>query len=103
MSNDIKPVITNPIEEALVILAEECAEVIKEVTKIQRFGLNHTGPGESITARKALAIECGQLLAMINILKNAGLVTNAELVPAINTKLLKLVDWSNLPVEWLKP
>ena len=103
MSDDIKPVITDPVEEVLVILAEECAEVIKEVTKIQRFGLHHTGPGKNIMAHKALASECGQLLAMIGILKRAGIVTNAELAPAIATKLLKLVDWSNLPVEWLKP
>lgn len=50
----------NITEEAIVILAEECAEVIQEVSKCQRFGIE----GDN---RKRLIVEISQLEAMIGI------------------------------------
>ena len=48
--------------ESLIILAEECAEVIQAVSKLQRFGINDA---KNI---KALENEIGDVFAMLTIL-----------------------------------
>jgi len=50
-------------EHLLVILAEECAEVSKEISKILRFGLNDHAPGDMYTNAEKLSNEIGDLIA----------------------------------------
>jgi hypothetical protein len=55
-------------DELLVLLIEECGEVIQAATKCLRFGFNvdhGTGYGNN---RTALSKECGDLLAVIETL-----------------------------------
>ena len=55
--------------EALTILQEECAEVIKEVSKIMRFGWDSHHPDDPVTTnRRLLEVEVGQLQHMIDYL-----------------------------------
>jgi hypothetical protein len=66
----------NRIEHLLVITTEECSEVIKEVSKSLRFGLDdfHEKYG-NIPNRKLLETECEQLEAMIEMLRDEGVIS----------------------------
>lgn len=82
-------------EEALGILQEECAEIIVEVSKIRRFGLDNSyndGP----TQRDKLENELGDVLAMIDILIEQGIVNQFGLAIAITNKKEKLKQWSTI-------
>lgn len=61
------------IEELLTHLEEEAAEVIQACTKLRRFGPEERDPrlrpSESPTNRKALALELGQLLCVVDCLQ----------------------------------
>ena len=83
-------------QEALGILQEECAEVIVEVSKIRRFGLDtvHHKTGEN--HRDMLALEVGDVLAMVDILLEQGVLTQAELDTAKQSKKDKLRKWSKI-------
>ncbi len=96
-------IIADPAIEALVILGEECAEVIKEISKIQRFGIDHVGPtsGSGVPARAFLAHEVGQLYAMIEIAQRAGLIPAGAFTNGVRDKREKLAVWSNLPADWI--
>ncbi len=86
---------TSQIEEALVILQEECAEVIVEASKIKRFGLDgsyNDGP----TNRERLEKEVGDVLAMIDILLDQGVISKVGLAISIEDKKNKLKEWSTI-------
>ena len=51
-------------QERLQILAEECAEVIQVIQKIQRFGFDDTKPGQKLTNRERLEEELGHVMNM---------------------------------------
>ena len=55
------------IEEALGILQEECAEVIQDVSKCRRFGIDNVYLNGQGTQRENLAKEVGDVLAMIDV------------------------------------
>jgi NTP pyrophosphatase (non-canonical NTP hydrolase) len=73
-------------EEILQILAEECAEVIVEVSKIKRFGNDYT----------ALNKEIGDLIAMIEIMHENAMFNEEEMDEQRNKKREKLKKWSNI-------
>lgn len=52
------------LEEKLVLLAEEAAEVIQAATKCHRFGFSHYEPGYGKNDEE-LAKEVGQLLGVV--------------------------------------
>lgn len=99
----LQAIIDDPKVEALVNLAEECSEVIKEACKMQRFGIDHVGPsaGAGVPARLMLSRELGQLLRVITILRFAGIVDSEEFEEGYAEKAAKLRRWSNLPEAWL--
>ena len=81
--------------EALTIMMEECSEVIKACSKIIRFG--------QVTNAANLAKELGQVLAMLAVLKHAGIITDeAELFAAAHEKFDSLKEFSNIPYIWLR-
>ena len=86
----------NKIKEALGILQEECAEVIVEVSKCNRFGMdsNHykTGLRHSIM----LETEIGDVLAMVDILVDQGVLDMDRLEVAKENKKQKLKQWSSI-------
>jgi NTP pyrophosphatase (non-canonical NTP hydrolase) len=83
-------------KEVMDILQEECAEVIVAVSKISRFGLNNVKPGKPKTNLEHLEEELGDMLAMIDILKEMGVVSGACLEAAKYAKIEKLKKWSNI-------
>jgi hypothetical protein len=83
------------VREALVITQEESAEVIQEVSKIFRFGIDE--PHKSgATHRAMLEAEVGDLLAMVDILVDLKVIDPANLATAKAAKIAKLHKWSNI-------
>lgn len=82
-------------QEALIILQEECAEVIQEVSKCFRFGitnLNKDGVRHSVM----LNTEVGDMLALVDILVDQGILDPNALDFAKQNKIEKLKKWSKL-------
>ncbi len=86
----------NKIHETLLILQEECAEVTQAISKCFRFGLYNVKPGKPATNVEHLETEIGDLLAMIDLLIEQGVVRQTNLVAATSAKKQKLKQWSNI-------
>jgi NTP pyrophosphatase (non-canonical NTP hydrolase) len=84
-------------KEALLILQEECAEVVQATSKCFRFGLNGMYLQESNRGR--LEQEIGDVLAMIDILTNQGEISLERLLEAKQRKFKKLSQWSTLNLK----
>ena len=82
--------------ETLFILSEECAEVIQAISKCQRFGMDAYKPGKPKTNLEHLEEELGDLLCMIEILKDMNIVSEEKLLEAKRAKFQKLKCWSNI-------
>ena len=81
-------------KEIMLITQEECAEVTQAISKIFRFGLLSQHNGQS--NRERLAEEVGDLMCMIDLLIDTGMVSEEEVLVAKHEKLLKLQQWSNI-------
>jgi len=85
------------VKETLVITQEECAEVIQSVSKILRFGFDSSYPfQESATTRECLEMEVGQLLCMVDILVEQGVLDATNVRQARSYKREKLKEWSSI-------
>jgi NTP pyrophosphatase (non-canonical NTP hydrolase) len=84
------------VDEALTILQEECAEVIVEVSKIKRFGLDSVSWKTNIGHRETLEIEVGDVLAMVEILIDQGILNPDRVHDAIKAKKEKLRKFSKI-------
>ena len=76
-------------EEALVILMEECGELTQACSKMIRSG------GDTKYERQ-LQDEVGDVLALIEVLKMSGLVTDKQIEDRMKVKKEKLMKWSML-------
>ena len=86
--------------EILIILQEECAEVIVEISKCFRFGPDQMMEGVDVTNIQRLQKELGDLQTMVELLlKQKVGVTNAGLNEAKKAKFEKLKVWSNIPIK----
>ena len=83
-------------KEAMDILQEECAEVIQAVSKISRFGIDNYKPGKPKTNREHLEEELGDMLAMIDILREMDVISWGNMEIAKKAKIEKLKQWSNI-------
>ena len=79
-------------EELLVIFMEECAEASVEASKVIRFGRNDEEVG-------SLAREIGDLMCMINLLEEYGLINRNQINQYALAKKEKLKKWSNLNIS----
>ena len=75
-------------EEMLVITMEECGELIQACSKMIRF--------DEPCDYKQLQDEIGDVMCMIDILKNGGLVTDEQIQKRMAVKKEKLMKWSLL-------
>jgi NTP pyrophosphatase (non-canonical NTP hydrolase) len=87
--------IADKTQEALIILQEECAEVIQAASKIYRFGLDNAHKSGT-TQRANLEMEIGDMLALVDILIEQGVVDLNNLTTAKLNKIEKLKIWSKL-------
>ena len=85
-------------EEVLSLIQEECAEVIQAISKTRRFGWDsyHPTDSEKIDNRTHLEIELGDLLCLVEILVENGVISSACVHKAIVDKRERLKQFSNL-------
>lgn len=83
------------IKEILIITQEECAEVIQEVSKIFRFGIENQHK-TGISHKEKLEQEIGDLLAMIDLLYENQVIDIERTKLAISNKKEKLKIWSKI-------
>ena len=81
--------------EAFVILQEECAEVIQEVSKCFRFGIDNLNK-DGVLHGSVLEMEVGDMLALVDILVAQGVLNQESLELAKQNKIEKLKKWSKL-------
>jgi NTP pyrophosphatase (non-canonical NTP hydrolase) len=81
--------------EILVITQEECAEVIQEVSKIFRFGIDARHK-DGMLHQEKLEQEIGDVLCMINLLTQHSLIRPDAVTQAVQNKADKLKQWSKI-------
>jgi len=81
-------------KEILLITQEECAEVTQAISKVFRFGVDDFFKG--LSNRQHLEEEVGDLMCMIDLLIDSGIVSEAAVMTAKNEKLNKLQTWSKI-------
>ena len=80
--------------EILLITQEECAEVSQAISKVFRFGMDDEYKG--ITNREHLEEEIGDLMCMIDLLIENGIISESAVMTAKNEKMNKLMTWSGI-------
>lgn len=81
-------------EEIMLICQEECAEVTQAISKVFRFGID--GEHLGATNRERLEEELGDLLCMIEMLTEEGIIDPNVVAKAAQAKRAKLAKWSNI-------
>jgi len=81
-------------KEILLITQEECAEVTQAISKVFRFGFDSVHKG--VNNREHLEEEIGDLMCMIDLLIESGIVSESAVMAAKNEKLNKLMTWSSV-------
>ena len=87
--------ITERQREVLVITQEEAAEVIQEIAKVFRFGIDDPHR-DGMTHREKLEIEIGDLLCMIDLMIDHRLIDPTQVEIARQNKVHKLKRYSNI-------
>lgn len=80
--------------EIMLITQEECAEVSQAISKVFRFGMDDEYKG--ITNREHLEEEIGDLMCMIDLLIENGIISESAVMAAKNEKMNKLMTWSGI-------
>ena len=83
-------------KEVMLIAQEECAEVIQAISKVFRFGMDDVHPTTNKSNRDSLEEEVGDLLCMIELLQQYGIVNAKNVLNANVSKRNKLKKWSNI-------
>jgi hypothetical protein len=83
-------------QEILDILQEECAEVIVEISKCRRFGLESRHYKTDIEHSKMLENEIADVLVMIDLLVDHGVIDRTMIKQAKQKKIDKLKIWSSI-------
>jgi len=85
---------TKQIKEIMLITQEECAEVTQAISKVFRFGFD--GKYNGTTNVQRLEEEVGDLMCMIDLLINNGIVNESAVMTAKHEKMMKLEKWSSI-------
>lgn len=80
----------NRSEHLLTCLSEECAKVQKAVAKAQRFGLSNYHPEKAITNAQEIAKECCDVIAIIEMLEEEGIIEKSGTLQAIEGKKIRV-------------
>ena len=84
----------NELQQLMVITAEECGELTQRCSKIVRK--YSTADQIQENQRVKLLEEAGDVLCMIELIVENGILTNKELGVRVNVKRNKLKTWSDL-------
>jgi NTP pyrophosphatase (non-canonical NTP hydrolase) len=86
--------LTEQQKEILLIAQEECAEVTQAISKTFRFGLLESYNEK--TNQERLEEEVGDLVCMIELMKDTGIIDPEFVRRASIKKRNKLEQWSNI-------
>jgi NTP pyrophosphatase (non-canonical NTP hydrolase) len=78
----------------MLIAQEECAEVVQAISKVFRFGKTDEYNGQ--TNQQRLEEEIGDLMCMIELMQEYGIVNATNVLSANVKKRLKLRKWSSV-------
>ena len=81
-------------KEVMLICQEECAEVTQAISKCFRFGFDSEYNGRTNLQR--LTEEVGDLLCMINLMIEKGVIEETPTYKALYAKRAKLEQWSEI-------
>ena len=84
----------NKLQQLMIITAEECGELTQRCSKIVRKYSTVDQIQED--QRVKLLEEAGDVLCMIELIVENGILTNEELGVRVNVKRDKLKKWSDL-------
>ena len=84
----------NKLQQLMIITAEECGELTQRCSKIVRK--YSTSDQIEEDQRVKLLEEAGDVLCMIELIVENGILTNEELGVRVNVKRDKLKKWSDL-------
>jgi NTP pyrophosphatase (non-canonical NTP hydrolase) len=87
---------SNVEKEVMLIAQEECAEVIQAISKVFRFGMDDVHPTTNKSNRDSLEEEVGDLLCMIELMQQYGIVNPINVLNANVSKRNKLKKWSSI-------
>jgi NTP pyrophosphatase (non-canonical NTP hydrolase) len=82
-------------QETLDILQEECGELVVAVSKVRRFGFENSYK-DGGTQREHLTQEAGDVMLMIDLLIDQGVLSKEGLAQAKQRKAEKLKVWSKI-------
>jgi len=80
----------NRTDHLLDILAEECAEVAKRVSKALRFGLEEVQPGQALTNRQRIMAQVNDLYAALKMLGDDGVIDPNPDQVAVQAKIVQV-------------
>lgn len=81
-------------KEIMLIAQEECAEVTQAISKVFRFGFDAEYNGR--TNKDRLEEEIGDLMCMLTMMEERGLIDWTRVSVASTMKKEKLKTWSNI-------
>lgn len=87
----------NRKEELLLVLMEECAEIIQAVSKIRRFGEHAYNPldKKKITNSVHLETEIGDFMGVLKLLVEENHINGENLIELAEKKIKKLDKYMN--------
>jgi len=85
---------TESEKQILLICQEECAEVTQAISKVFRFGMDCEYNGR--TNHQRLTEEAGDLICMLSLMIETGLLDENAVEKAAMQKRNKLHEWSNV-------
>ena len=87
----------NKLQQLMTITAEECGELTQRCSKMMRkFNTVEEATPEQL---KLLTEEAGDVMCMIELMIEHGLLTTEQIRDRVNAKREKLKIWSDLIVE----
>lgn len=86
----------NRKEHLLTILSEECSEIIKDVSKSLRFGLDDCKPGTNVSNSENLTNEIADFLGVIEMLYEENIIEKHSLEKILlkKQKIEKYMEYS---------
>lgn len=76
-------------------LMEECSEVVQACSKIIRFGPNSISKRSNLSNVRELESELGDVLCLVGMLINSGIINEEEVEKACERKRLRLEELKN--------
>ncbi|TAJ79070.1 MAG: hypothetical protein EPO42_06830 [Gallionellaceae bacterium] len=89
----------NRTEHLLACLAEECAEVQHAVAKALRFGLDDGYPGAASTNAQDIARELNDVLAIVTMLEDEGILDCPADREAIEQKMARVGEYMGYAIQ----